>query len=136
IEERLTSRFQWGLVANVLKPDYETRLAIVKAKAKLRNLEVAEEVAAFVAGRVETNARELEGAVVMLQARSELQNRPADLALARETLGDTPTEGKHSGVSLQSIITEVTALYNVKLSDLQSKRRHKSITLPRQVCMW
>ncbi len=136
LEERLVSRFQWGLVAHVSKPDYETRVAIVAAKAKLRGLEIPDPVIQFIAHRIESNARELEGAITTLQGHASLQNRPIDLSLAHEALGEPTGKDGTYQVTLQDITGAVTSYYNVKLSDLQSKRRHKSIAVPRQVCMW
>jgi len=136
LEERLISRFQWGLVANVTKPGYETRVAIIQAKAKLRGITIPDDVVQILASKIDSNARELEGAIITLQGHAALQDRPIDMALAREVLGELPEEGRTKQVTLQNIIDAVTSYYNVKLSDLQSKRRHKSITQPRQVCMW
>lgn len=136
LEERLVSRFQWGLVAHVSKPDYETRVAIVSAKAKLRGMEIPDQVIEFIANKIESNARELEGAITTIQGHASLQNRPIDLALAYEALGEPSAGLGTSQVTLQDITGAVTTYYNVKLSDLQSKRRHKSIAGPRQVCMW
>lgn len=136
LEERLVSRFQWGLVANVSKPGYETRIAILKAKAKLRGMAVPDEVYAYIAGKLDTNARELEGAITTVQAHAALQGRDIDLKLAHEALGDPDLAPRANQVTLQNIIDVVTAYYNVKLSDLQSRRRHKSVTEPRQACMW
>jgi len=135
LEERLVSRFNWGLVAPVTKPSHETRIAILKAKAQLRGIEVPPEVIDLLATRIETNARELEGAITTLQGHAKIENRPIDLALALQVYGEEP-QGKTSQVTLQNIIDAVTAFYNVKLQDLQSRRRHKSVTEPRQVCMW
>lgn len=136
LEERLISRFQWGLVANVTRPSYETRVAIVQNKTALRGIRMPEEVVQYIASKIDSNARELEGAINTLQGYANLQNRPYDLALAREALGDPNGEPRRRQITLQNIIDAVTNYYNVKLSDLQSKRRHKSITQPRQVCMW
>ncbi|MEE9211740.1 MAG: chromosomal replication initiator protein DnaA [Phycisphaeraceae bacterium] len=136
LEERLASRFQWGLVANVTRPCYETRVAIIQSKAKLRGLEIAEEVVHYIANRVDTNSRELEGALTTVQGHAALQNRTIDLTLAREALGGPANDSRPGQVTLQNIIDFVTSFYNVKLSELQSKRRYKSITQPRQVCMW
>lgn len=136
LEERLVSRFSWGLVAHITRPDYETRVAIVRAKAKLRDLKMPEDVVSYVAKRIESNARELEGAITTIQGHSVLQTQPITLSLAQLALGD-PVGTEASGqTTLQQIIDVVTSYYSVKLSDLQSKRRHKSITEPRQVCMW
>jgi len=136
LEERLVSRFQWGLVAAVSRPCYETRVAIVRAKAKLRGLDMPDEVIDYIATRIDSNARELEGTITTIQGHSALHGRPIDLAMAHDALGETAKRPITSQVTLENIIDAVTQFYNVKLSDLQSKRRHKSITGPRQVCMW
>jgi chromosomal replication initiator protein len=136
LEERLISRFGWGLVATVSRPCYETRVAIVRSKARIRALEISDDVVSYIASKIDTNARELEGAITTIQGHAALQNRPIDLPLAREALGESSGGGGVSQVTLQHIIDAVTRFYNVKLSDLQSKRRHKSITEPRQICMW
>lgn len=136
LEERLVSRFGWGLVATVSRPCYETRVAIVRAKAKIRALAFNDDVIGYIATKIDTNARELEGAITTIQGHAALSNREVDLALAREALGEQAGGGGVSQVTLQHIIDAVTRFYNVKLSDLQSKRRHKSITEPRQICMW
>lgn len=136
LEERLISRFNWGLVAQVGKPCFETRIAILRAKAQLRSIEVPDEVLELIASRVDNNARELEGAITNLIAHSKLQNLPIGMDLAREMLGADVQAPRNNQVTLQAIIDAVTAFYNVKLQDLQSRRRHKSITEPRQICMW
>ncbi len=136
LEERLVSRFQWGLIAEVTKPGYETRVAILKAKCELRGITMPNDVLAYLATKIDSNARELEGAVINVQAHAELQGRPVDLRIAQEALREPDVGSKHSQVTLQHIIDVVTSFYGVKLSDLQSRRRHKSVTEPRQVCMW
>lgn len=135
LEERLVSRFNWGLVTHVGAPCFETRIAILKAKARLRGMDIPEDVIEHIATRVDSNARELEGAVTTLQGHASLQNRKIDMELAREALGEQAAP-RANQVTLQHIIDAVTTFYNVKLSDLQSRRRHKSVTEPRQVCMW
>jgi len=137
LEERLVSRFQWGLVANVTAPHYETRVAILRAKAALRNLQMPDDVLAYVATRVDTNARELEGALTTLQAHANLNRRPINLELAHEAFGDpAPGTARRHQISLEHIVNVVVSHYNVRLSDLQSKRRHKSVAEPRQICMY
>ncbi len=136
LEDRLLSRFQWGLVAHIAKPDYETRMAIVQSKTQLRGLMLPEDVISYIATRIDSNARELEGAINTIQAMAMLQGKTIDLPLAQKALGEPGASGRNGQVTLQQIVDAVTAFYNVKLSDLQSKRRHKSITMPRQVCMW
>ncbi|MFK7789058.1 MAG: chromosomal replication initiator protein DnaA [Phycisphaeraceae bacterium] len=136
LEDRLVSRFNWGLVAQVGKPCYETRIAILKAKAQLRGVKVPEEVLELIAARVDTNARELEGAITNLIAHAKLQDLPIGMDLVREMFGAEAPAPRNNQVTLQAIIDAVTNFYNVKLQDLQSRRRHKSITEPRQICMW
>jgi chromosomal replication initiator protein len=135
LEERLVSRFKWGLVTPVAAPCYETRVAILKAKAKIRGLGLPEDAACHIAAKVESNIRELEGVIVKLQVLAGLEKRPVDLAMAAAALGEGPARLDRQ-VSIQTIITAVTEFYNVKMTDLQSKRRQRSIALPRQVCMF
>ena len=137
LEDRLVSRFGWGLVTNVSKPGFETRVAILKAKAKLRGVEMPEDVVNYIASKIDSNARELEGAFTTVQGHAALQEKAIDLPLAQAALGDqVGTGAKSNQVTLQNIIDVVTEYYNVRLSDLQSRRRHKSVTEPRQVCMF
>ncbi len=136
LEDRLVSRFQWGLVANVTKPSFETRVAIVKAKAKMRGFVLPDAVIDYVAKVRETNARELEGAIKTLQAQQMVEKRLVDLAMARHALGEPAPPPQANQTTLQHIVDAVTRYYNVKLVDLQSPRRFKSIVEPRQVCMY
>ncbi len=135
LEERLVSRFNWGLVARIEKPCYETRMAILQKKARLRGLKLPDDVVCYIASKIESNTRELEGAITKLQGMAMLQNRHIDLELAKVALGDS---GNHDPkrITIQQIFDAVTHYYNVRLSDLQSKKRHKSIAFPRQVCMY
>ena len=135
LEERLISRFNWGLVARIEKPCYETRVAILQKKAKLRGLQLAEDVVCYVAAKVENNTRELEGAITKLQGLGLLNGGNIDLELAKQALGDA-NGAEQRRVTIQQIIDGVTKYYNVRVSDLQSKKRHKSIAFPRQVCMF
>ncbi len=135
LEERLISRFKWGLVARIDAPSYETRIAIVQKKARLRGLDVSEEVAEYVAGKVKANIRELEGALTILYATAQTTGESVTLELARHALGRQEAESRRS-ISITEIINAVTRYYDVRLADLQSKKRSQSITLPRQVCMY
>jgi chromosomal replication initiator protein len=136
LEERLVSRFNWGLVTRIDRPCYETRLAIVRKKASLRGIELPDDVACYIASKIETNTRELEGAITKTQSLALVNDQSISLELAQEALGDEPVSSARQQLSIQTIIDAVTDFYGVKLSDLQSKRRHRSITLPRQVCMY
>jgi len=135
LEERLVSRFNWGLVARLDPPCLDTRIAIVHKKSRALGLELSDEVAHWVAGRITTNARELEGAVLSLHAMARQGNGRIDLALAQEALGGDPAGGR-TPVTIASILDAVTSHYGVRLADLQSRKRSKSIALPRQVCMF
>ncbi|HEX8322426.1 MAG TPA: chromosomal replication initiator protein DnaA [Tepidisphaeraceae bacterium] len=135
LEERLTSRFNWGLVARVDKPCYETRVAILRRKARLRAIELPEDVVCYVAAKIENNTRELEGAITKLQGLSLLTGGKIDLELAKGALGDTEAP-EQKRITIQQIIDVVTKYYGVRVADLQSKKRNKSIAWPRQVCMF
>ncbi len=135
LEDRLVSRFKWGLVTSVAAPCYETRIAILKNKARMRGFELPDDAASQVAARIDSNIRELEGAIVKLQILMSVEGRPVDMAMVAQALGDAPVRGEKR-VEIQTIIHAVTEFYGVKLTDLQSKRRQRSIALPRQVCMY
>jgi len=135
LEERLVSRFNSGLVARVEKPCYETRVAILQKKARMRALALPEDVVCYIAAKVENNTRELEGAITKIQGLGLLNNNVIDLDLAKAALGDSGTPEQRR-ITVQQICEAVTKYYNVKMSDLQSKKRHKSIAFPRQVCMY
>jgi chromosomal replication initiator protein len=135
LEERLVSRFNWGLVARIEKPTYETRVAILQKKAKIRGLTLPEDVVSYIAGKLESNTRELEGAITTLQGMSSAHGRVIDLEMVKSALGDNASTHQRQ-ITIQQILEAVTKFYNVKLSELQSKKRHKSIAFPRQVCMF
>ncbi len=135
LEDRLISRFKWGLVAKLDPPTYETRLAIIKKKAHLRGLELSEDVVEYIGQKVEANIRELEGALTAVHAQSMAMGEPITCELAKKALGcEGAATEKHIGIS--EITNVVTAFYGVRLADLQSKKRSQSITLPRQICMY
>ncbi|MHC4127413.1 MAG: chromosomal replication initiator protein DnaA [Planctomycetota bacterium] len=136
LEERLTSRFNCGLVAGIEKPGFETRVEILKAKAALRGASLPDDVASYVAAKVDTNIRELEGTITKMQGLTAINGTPIDLKLAKLALGEDGPSGQVRQLTIQHIVDIVTSYYAVRLSDLLSKRRHKSIALPRQVCMW
>lgn len=135
IQERLVSRFNWGLVTHLQLPDYETRVAIIKNKATLMEFELPEDVAHYTAERIESNIRDLEGAITKIVGYARLTRRVADLDLAREALQDVP-ERRTGGPDMDDIMRVVTGHFGVMKADLQSKRRLKSFTFPRQICMY
>ncbi len=136
LEERLVSRFSCGLVACVEKPSFETRVAIIKKKGALRHVDIPDDVATYIATKIDTNIRELEGAIIKLQSISLLDGSTIDLEMAKAAIGGHGAPGESRHVSIQDILDIVTGFYDTKLSDLLSKKRHKSITVPRQVGMW
>ena len=136
LEERLTSRFNCGLVARIEKPCYETRVAIVKNKSNLRNLDLPDDVASYIAAKIDSNIRELEGAITKIQGLALISNTPINLDLAKQAIGEPTGSSQSANPTIQEIIDAITGYYDVKLTDLLSKRRHKSIALPRQIGMW
>ena len=136
LEERLVSRFNCGLVAEIEKPGFETRVAILKAKAALRQVSLPDDVATLIATRIDSNIRELEGAITKIVGLASISGAGIDLNLAKRALGEEPGRSQTHLPTIQRIIDTVTDYYGVRASDLLSKRRHKSIALPRQVCMW
>lgn len=136
LEERLTSRFSCGLVARIERPDYESRVAIVKAKARMHDLDIPDDVPAYIAAKFDSNIRELEGALTKIRGLAMALKLPINLDLAKQALADSAPSTTTGQPSVQLIIEEVSRFFDVKLTDLLSKRRHKSIALPRQVCMW
>ncbi|MGH7244883.1 MAG: chromosomal replication initiator protein DnaA [Phycisphaerales bacterium] len=135
LEERLISRFKWGLVAKIDPPCYETRVAILKTKARDRGMALPDDCACFIAAKIDTNIRELEGAITNLQIYLSLDNRPLDLNLVKAAMHERTPEVLPEP-SIQQIITAVTDFFRIRLADLQSKKRPRSVTVPRQVCMY
>ncbi|MBN1859229.1 chromosomal replication initiator protein DnaA, partial [Candidatus Bipolaricaulota bacterium] len=135
LEERLVSRFNWGLVTRIDPPTFETRVAIVNKKAQLRGRQFPSEVVEFIAASVEKNIRELEGAVVTIIGYSSLANKPVSLGLARDALRDTIRHTRNRP-GMDAILDAVIQEFHVRLSDLQSKKRSRALAYPRQVCMY
>ncbi len=135
LQERLVSRFKWGMVTEIEPPCYETRMAIVKRKSRDRGHEVPDDVAQLIAEHVDQNVRELEGAVTRLIGYSSLTGRPITIELAREALADI-FQVRRGVPTMDDIISVVTEHFSVKLTELQSKKRTKSIAFPRQIAMY
>jgi chromosomal replication initiator protein len=135
LEARLVSRFQCGLVVEVNPPGYDTRVQIVKQKARLRGLDFPDDAACTIAAQINSNIRELEGAIIRVQMLAQTDGKPINEALVRQAL-DQPGHNIRPEITIDDIIEVVIQYYGVKLTDLQSKRRQKSIAFPRQVCMF
>ncbi len=136
LEDRLVSRFQWGVVAPIELPAYETRVEIIKNKARVRGEEITEDVAGFIAARFDSNIRELEGALTKVQMQARIDERDIDLNTARTALGADPVDDTPTPITIESVVEVVTGYYDVSLTSLQSKKRQRSIALPRQICMY
>ncbi|HEV8582337.1 MAG TPA: chromosomal replication initiator protein DnaA [Thermoanaerobaculia bacterium] len=135
LEERLRSRFEWGLIADIQPPDLETKVAILQRKASLERIQLPEEVAEFIAQQVKSNIRELEGLLNRVLAFSSLTGKPLTLSLARETLKDIlPEEGKKPPAA--EIVKLVARHYDLKVSEIKSKSNSRQIVIPRQVAMY
>ncbi|MES1245920.1 MAG: chromosomal replication initiator protein DnaA [Acidobacteriota bacterium] len=135
LEERLRSRFEWGLIADIQQPDLETKVAILQRKAYLESTELPDDVAEFIAQQVKSNIRELEGLLTRVIAFSSLTGKPMSPALARETLKDIlPEEGKKPAAA--DIIKAVARHYDLKVADVKSKSNARQIVIPRQVAMY
>ncbi len=135
LEERLHSRFEWGLIADIQPPDIETKVAILRKKAEAERVEIPENVSLFIASKVRTNIRELEGSLIRLIAYASLTGREIDLPLTQEILKDLlHTEEKP--ITIEMIQKFVADHYNVKLTDLKAKNNAKSVVVPRQIAMY
>lgn len=136
LEDRLRSRFEWGLITDVQPPDLETRIAILRKKAIADSLDVPSEVLIFIANRIDTNIRELEGALIRVVAYSALMNQPVTPELAAEALKDIMPESRPKAISIQDIQQEVCNYYRLRVDELKSKKRTKSVAFPRQIAMY
>lgn len=135
IEERLRSRFEWGLIADIQPPDLETRVAILKKKAEIEGIECPDDVAMFLASSIKTNVRELEGSLIRISAFASLTKAPITLDLTKEVLRNIICE-REPNYSIESIQRTVADFYSVSISDLKSPRRTKTLAHPRQVAMY
>jgi len=135
LEERLHSRFEWGLIADIEPPDLETKIAILKRKADLDGVELPDEIAYFIAGKVRSNIRELEGSLVRLIAISSLRGLPISKMLAQDAL-KTIIDDRTEGVSIERIQKAVAAKYKLTPEELKAKNNSRSVAVPRQVAMY
>ena len=135
LEERLRSRFEWGLIADIQAPDVETKQAILKMKAESNNIQLPEDVALFLANSVSSNVRELEGFLIRIGAYASLTATPITLTMAREVLKDILVE-KNRELTIEEIQKAVASHYGLKVADLKSAKRLKALVLPRQVAMY
>jgi chromosomal replication initiator protein len=135
LEERLHSRFEWGLIADIEPPDLETKVAILKRKADLDGVDLPDEIAFFIANKVKSNIRELEGSLVRLVAISSLRGVPISKMLAQDAL-KTIIDDRPRGLSIERIQTEVASRYKLTLEELKAKNNSRSVAVPRQIAMY
>lgn len=139
LEARLRTRFEWGLIADISSPDYETRMAILRKKEELDGLEkyhIPDEVMQYIANNIKSNIRELEGSLNKLIALSNLENKPIDIPLAAEALKDMISPDDTRAVSPELIMDVVSEHFNVPVTELKGKKRNAEIVLPRQIVMY
>lgn len=136
LEDRLRSRFEWGLIADIQAPDFETRMAILKKKADVEKLNVANEVMVYIATKIKSNIRELEGALIRIVAYSSLTNRPITVDLAGEALKDIISNKQNKNITIDVIQDVVAGYFNLRVEDLKSQRRTRNVAYPRQIAMY
>ena len=136
LEERLRTRFEWGLICDIQPPDLETRIAILRKKAELEGKQVPLEVCEYIAENITTNIRELEGALIRVLAYASLQGEEITLDITKEILQDLLPEKKVVPVTVQGIKEAVANHYNISISDFSTKKRTRNIAFPRQVAMY
>lgn len=136
LEERLRTRFEGGLIADISAPDYETRLAIINRKSELLELKMPSEVAEFMANRLKSNIRQLEGAVIRLKALNHFAGSPITISMAQSVIRDVLTDEQPIPITVEKIISEVSTVYGVSPEDLRSNKRSSQISIARKVAIY
>jgi chromosomal replication initiator protein len=136
LEERLRNRFEWGLIADIQAPDLETRTAIIRAKAQSLNCNLPEPILNFIAQSITKNIRRLEGALLKVASYSSLTSKPLDLATAERLLHDVLIEQAQNILTIETIQKRVADHFQIRHSDMTSKRRPNNIAIPRQIAMF
>lgn len=136
LEDRLRSRFEMGLITDIQAPDFETRMAILRKKAQMEDIDVPNEVTVYIAKNIKSNIRELEGALTRVVAYSSLTNKTISFELASEALKDIISTSKHEEINVNRIKEKVSSVFSLKMEDFNSKKRTRSISYPRQIAMY
>jgi chromosomal replication initiator protein len=136
LEERLHSRFEWGLIADIEPPDLETKVAILKRKADMDGVSLSDDIAFFIASKVRSNIRELEGSLVRLVAISSLRGMPISKMLAQDAMRNVVDNDQPEGITMDRIARTVAAHYKLSIEELKSKNNSRQIAVPRQVAMY
>jgi chromosomal replication initiator protein len=135
LEERLRSRFEWGLIADIQSPDLETKIAILKKKAETEAVPLPDDVAIYIAGRIKSNIRELEGSLIRLIAYASLTGQEMSLQLAQDVLKNV-LDHDEKAITIEAIQKFVADYYNLKMAELKSRNNSKSVAMPRQIAMY
>ncbi|MBO8159696.1 chromosomal replication initiator protein DnaA [Thermosyntropha sp.] len=136
LEDRLRSRFEWGLITDIQPPDLETRIAILRKKAQTENLDIPYDVLDYIANYIDSNIRELEGALIRLVAYATLNNKPVNMDTAVEALKDILPAPRPKKITIENIQKAVAEYYGIQVSELLSKKRNKQLVYPRQIAMY
>ena len=136
LEDRIKTRFEWGLIADIQTPDFETRIAIIKRKAELLDINLPDEVSEFIANRLKTNIRQLEGAVKKLKALKHLAGSPPTIAMAQSVIRDILNDDQPIPITVEKIIGEVANVYGVTPDDIRSQKRSSQISNARKVAIY
>jgi chromosomal replication initiator protein len=136
MQDRLISRFQWGLIADIQAPELDTRIAILRKKAEVENIHLPDDTALFVAQRVQSNVRELEGTLLRLAVRADVEGKGIDIALAKSMLGEPNRELRERQTSVEDVQKAACEFYGLAMKELLSDRRHRGVSLPRMVAMY
>ncbi|MGM0396145.1 MAG: chromosomal replication initiator protein DnaA [Bacillota bacterium] len=136
LEDRLRSRFEWGLITDIQAPDLETRIAILRKKANLETMEIPDEVMHLIANKIQSNIRELEGALIRVVAYSSLTNKAITEELAEEALKDIVSSNKPVEITVDLIKDKVSKRFDIRMDEFNSKKRTRAIAYPRQIAMY
>jgi chromosomal replication initiator protein len=136
LEDRLRSRFEWGLIADIQPPDYETRIAILRKKAELDAMALPDEVAQYIAQRISSNIRELEGALSRLRAHAQMVGVSLSIELATEVLRELLPQARIRPITIPAIQRVVAEFFGIRVEEMKAKRRTKGVAFPRQVAMY
>ncbi len=136
LEDRLRSRFEWGLITDIQPPDLETRIAILRKKAMMENLRVPNDIMVYIAGRIDNNIRELEGALIRVMAYSSLTGQNMDMSLATEALKDIFPNGRPKQITMELIQQVVANYFKLRQEELLAKKRTRNVAYPRQIAMY
>ncbi len=136
LEDRLRSRFEWGLITDIQPPDLETRVAILRKKAQAENLNIPYDILDYIANYIDSNIRELEGALIRMVAYATITNKPLNMSTASEALKDILPPPRPRKITIELVQKEVASYYGIALAEMLSKKRTKQVAYPRQIAMY